>query len=81
MGELERLKIILREKDLPFFEDDEIKFTLESSSSFNEAAYVLLIRKSEDTTINLSGFNVADTSKYFMRLAQMYRPSNSGVLA
>lgn len=78
---IDRLKIILREKDCPFFEDEEISFYLkENQNDFNATAYQLLIIKSETTTLVLSGLEAADTSKYFRRLAQRYRKNNSGVL-
>ena len=47
---------------------------------FNATAYQCLIIKSESTAVVLSGFEAADSSKYFRRLAQRYRPNNSGVL-
>lgn len=78
---IDRLKIILREKDCPFFEDEELAFYLnENQNDFNATAYQLLIIKSETTTLVLSGLEAADTSKYFRRLAQRYRKNNSGVL-
>lgn len=79
---LERLKIILRENDCPFFTDEEIMFYLnENGNDFEKTAYQCLILKSENTTLNLSGLETGDTSKYFRRLAQRYRQINSGVLS
>lgn len=77
---IEELKIILREKDCPFFEDSELEYYLNTYKDFNTAAYYCFIIKSEDTTLSVSGLNCADTSKYFRRLAQRYRPNNSGIL-
>ena len=78
---LEQLKIVLREKDCPFFEDEELEYYLQvNNGDFNDTAYQCLILKSENTTLNLSGFETGDTSKYFRRLAQRYRKSNSGIL-
>lgn len=78
---LDRMKLILREKDCPFFTDEELQFYLvENGNNFNKAVYNCLIVKSEDTTLSLSGLQCADTSKYFRRLAQKYRTNNSGVL-
>lgn len=80
--ELERLKLILREKECPFFSDEELEFQLgENGHDLNKTAYRCLIIKSEDTTLSVSGLQVADTSKYFRRLAQRYRGTNSGILA
>lgn len=79
---IEDLKIILREKDCPFFEDEEIAFYLkQNGNDFNATAYQLLIIKSETTTLVLSGLETGDTSKYFRRLAQQYRSHNSGTLS
>lgn len=81
MDDISRLKIILRENDCPFFEDEELAFYLnENGGDFNATAYQCLIIKSESTAVVLSGFEAADSSKYFRRLAQRYRPNNSGVL-
>lgn len=77
----ERLKLVLREKECPFFSDDELQFYLEENGNdFKKTAYRCLIVKSEDTTLSISGMQCADTSKYFRRLAQQYRSTNSGVL-
>lgn len=78
---IETLKTILREKDIPFFSDDELQFYLDANGgSVENTAYQCLCIKAENTTIQLSGFSSGDTSKYFRRLANMYRPSNSGTL-
>ena len=78
---LSELKIVLREKDCPFFTDEEIAFHYKDcGNDFNKTAYRCLILKSENTTINLSGFETGDTSKYWRRLAQRYRPNYSRVL-
>lgn len=81
MDNLDDLKIVLREKDCPFFEDEELDFYLrQNNNDFNATAYQCLIIKSESTSLVLSGLEAADTSKYFRRLAQQYRTNNSGVL-
>lgn len=81
LGALEKLKIVLREKDCPFFDDEEILFYLsENGNDFNKTAYQCLIIKAENTTLSMSGLEVGDTSKYFRRLAQRYRGNNSRVL-
>lgn len=78
---LEKLKIVLREKDCPFFEDEELIFYLnENNNNFDKTAYDCLVRKSESTALVMSGLETSDTSKYFRRLAQKYRPNNSGIL-
>ena len=81
METLDKLKLMVREKDCPFFTDDELLFYLEENGGdLNKAAYRCLILKSENTTLSVSGLQCADTSKYFRRLAQKYRTTNSGVL-
>lgn len=81
MDSIERLKLVLREKDCPFFSDEDLQFYLsENGQNFNKTAYHCLIVKSEDTTLSISGMNCGDTSKYFRRLAQRYRINNSGTL-
>lgn len=81
MDDVGRLKIILRERDCPFFEDEELAFYLaENGGDFDATAYQCLIIKSENTALVLSGFETSDTSKYFRRIAQKYRKTNSGVL-
>ena len=81
MEALDKLKLMIRERDCPFFTDDELLFYLEENGGdLNKAAYRCLILKSENTTLSVSGLQCADTSKYFRRLAQKYRTTNSGVL-
>lgn len=81
LSTIERLKIVLREEDCPFFSDEELKFYLEENGNdFNDTAYRCLLLKSENTTLTLSGFEAGDSSKYFRRIAQRYRRTNSRVL-
>lgn len=80
MTALEELKIITRENDCPFFTDEELMYYLEKNKTVEQAAYQCLIVKSENTTLSVSGLSCADTSKYFLRLAQRYRKNNSGIL-
>lgn len=81
LNDLDKLKIVLRESDCPFFNDDEIEFYLnENGGDFNKTAYQCLIIKSENTTLTLSGLEAGDTSKYFRRIAQRYRENNSRIL-
>lgn len=81
LSQIEKLKIVLREKDCPFFEDEELSFYLqENKGDFDDTAYQCLMIKSESTALVMSGFEVSDTSKYFRRLAQRYRKTYSKVL-
>lgn len=78
---IDRMKIILRESDVPFFSDEELQFYIdENSGDVNAALYQCLLVKSEDTTLEISGLSCADSSKYFKRLAAKYRPNNTGTL-
>lgn len=78
---IDSMKIVLREKDIPFFSDEELQFYLSANGwNVNDALYQCLCIKAENTTMSLSGFSTGDTSTYFRRLANMYRPSNSGTL-
>lgn len=78
---LEKLRIILREDDIPFFTDEQLAFYLdENGGDYKKTAYQCLLIKAEDTTISISGLDTSDTSKYFRRLAGRYRPSSSGIL-
>lgn len=77
---LDRLKFILRESEMPMFTDEELQTYLNNSESFEIALYELLLLKSENTGLQVSGLSIQDTSSYFRRLAQTYRPHNSGVL-
>ena len=81
MSTLEDLKIVLREEDVPFFTDKQLEFYLkENGGDYRRTAYQCLLIKAEDTTLSVSGLDLADTSKYFRRLASQYRPNNSGIL-
>ena len=77
---LDRLKFILRESEMPMFTDEALQSYLDTSDSFALALYELLMLKSENTGLQISGLTIQDTSSYFRRLAQTYRPHNSGVL-
>lgn len=81
MQAIDELKVILREKDCPFFSDEELVYYLEKNSNdLNKTAYHCLLVKAEDTTLNISGMTAGDTSKYFRRLARRYKTNNSGIL-
>lgn len=80
-SQLDNLKLILRERDIPFFSDDELEFYMsENGGDIYAAAYQCLNIKAENTSLQISGLTLADTSQYFRKLAAQYRPSNSGIL-
>ena len=71
----------IREDALPYFEDDELTYYLEKHhGDVDAAAYEMLILKSEDSTIVLTGMTTQDTSDYFKRLASRKKRYNSQTL-
>lgn len=80
-GYIDELKLNLRETDCPFFTDEELEqYYQKNSGDIRKTTYECLVTKAQDTTLSVSGLSCADTSKYFLRLAGMYEPNNSGVL-
>lgn len=77
---LERLKFILREAEMPMFTDEQLQKYVDATGSFDLALYQLLMLKSENTGLKVSGLEISDTSNYFRKLALTYRPHNSGIL-
>lgn len=78
---IKTLKTVLREADIPFFTDEDLQFYYDlNSGNLNDTLYQCLCIKAEDTTLSVSGLSTADSSKYFRRLANMYRPNHSGTL-
>lgn len=76
MEHIDQLKKNLREKQVPFFEDEELEYQLErSGNDVDVATYNCLIIKAEECSLNVSGLSLADSSAYWLRLASMYRPN------
>lgn len=82
MGEIQELKLILREETSPFFTDEEIAYYLnKNNGNINNAAYECLLLKAEDDSIALpGGLTLANNSEYWLRLAKKYKPNGSRVL-
>lgn len=81
MTDVERVYKEIREEQSPYFEDGDIEYYLEKNHGNIEATiYEMLIIKSEDSSLSLSGVNTKDTSGYFKRLASKYKQFNSGTL-
>ena len=71
----------LREADCPFFTEDDINYYLaKNGGNVEDTLYEMLIIKSEDSTISVSGLSTTDTSKYFKRLASRHKSFNTGIL-
>jgi len=77
---LNKVKLILREKDIPYFSDDEIQQYSDLYPDEKRLLYELLLIKSQNNSLNISGITTNDDSQYFKMLAQRYRPNNSGIL-
>jgi len=81
MTDIERIKKEIREEQAPYFEEDDFQYYLDKNGgNVNDTIYEMLIIKSEDSTISVSGLNTGDTSSYFKRLASRYKRFNSGIL-
>ena len=64
-----------------YFEEDDFQYYLDKNNgNVNATIYEMLIIKSEDSTISVSGLSTQDTSAYFKRLASRFKPFNSGIL-
>lgn len=84
MTDVEKIQCIrkeIRENQSPFFEEDDFLYYLKKNNGdTNATIYEMLIIKSEDSTISVSGLSTQDTSAYFKRLASRYKPFNSGIM-
>lgn len=84
MTDVEKIKYIrkeVREAQAPYFdEDDFLHYLNKNNGDVNATIYEMLILKSEDSTISVSGLTTQDTSSYFKRLASRYKQFNSGAL-
>ena len=74
MTDVERVYKEIREEQCPYFEEGDIEYYLEKNNhDVNATIYEMLIIKSEDSSLSLSGINTTDTSGYFKRLASKER--------
>lgn len=81
MTDIERVKKEVREDQSPYFEEEDFEYYLDKNDGNVDATiYEMLIIKSEDSTISVSGLSTQDTSAYFKRLASRYKQFNSGNL-
>lgn len=80
--DIERIKREVREAQAPYFDDEDFEYYLaKNGGNVDDTIYEMLIIKSEDSTISVSGLSTADTSAYFKRLASRYKRFNSGILS
>lgn len=82
MEEIQELKLILREESSPFFTDEELAYYFKKNNQdVNLAAYECFLLKAEDDSISLpGGLQLANNSKYWLRLAKKYKPNGSRIL-
>ena len=84
MTEIEKIDFIrreIREIQAPYFEEEDfVHYLNKNDGDVNATIYEMLIIKSEDSSISVSGLSTQDTSSYFKRLASRYRRFNSGIL-
>ena len=82
MDKLKELKINIREKQIPYFDDEELQYYLDKNNgNVRKASYECLIIKAETTGLNVSGLTTKDSSSYFKMLASNFEDTNSGVLS
>ena len=84
MTDIEKIEYIkkeIRDTQSPYFdEEDFLHYLQKNNGDVNATIYEMLIIKSEDSTISVSGLSTQDTSAYFKRLASGFKPFNSGIL-
>ena len=84
MTDIEKIAYIrkeTRETQAPYFsEEDFLHYLTKNNGDVDATIYEMLIIKSEDSSISVSGLTTQDTSGYFKRLASRYKQFNSGVL-
>lgn len=81
MSMIDDMRVILREDDIPFYTNEELNFYLNKNKGvFDDAVYECLIVKAESTQLQVAGLVLQDSSAYFRRLADRYKPRHSGVL-
>lgn len=72
----------LREEMIPYFsEEDIIHYLKKNKGDIESTIYEMLILKSEDSSITVSGLTTQDTSSYFKRLASRHKKFNSGIIS
>lgn len=78
---LEQLKDLTDETadDPRLFTDDKLTAILSRhGDDIKAAAYEVLVRKSQSTTLTMAGTTLPDQQKYWLRRAAMVRPNRGG---
>ena len=72
---LEVLKFNLQEKEYPYFEDEELKFLLESNNNdvFKAAYKGCLLKAVADDQIEVSGIKLNSNREYWLTLAEKFK--------
>ncbi len=85
MTDIEKIKYIkreIRDTQSPYFdEEDFLHYLQKNNGNVDATIYEMLIVKSEDSTISVSGLSTQDTSAYFKRLASRFKQFNSSILS
>ncbi len=76
MGEIQELKLRLREESSPFFSDEELDYYLnKNNNDLDKTTYECLLLKAEDDSISLpGGLQLPNNINYWLRLAKQYKP-------
>ena len=78
MTALEELKVICREDDIPFFTDAQLSYYLEKAEGdIENAAYVCLCIKAEDTTLSVSALTLLTLASTSGDLPQGIAPATA----
>lgn len=82
MGEINELKLRLREESSPFFSDEELEYYLKMfDNDLDKTTYKLALMKAEDDSITLpGGLSLPNNSSQWKRIAAMYKPNESRCL-
>lgn len=79
--DINEVKARLRESEIPYFEDSEIEKQISlAGGDLDTATYNLAILKSQNCSLSISGLSLPDSSQYWLRVAQMYRPSQTTIV-
>ncbi|CEO04852.1 Uncharacterised protein [[Clostridium] sordellii] len=82
MGEINELKLRLREESSPFFSDEELAYYLKMfDNDLDKTTYKLALMKAEDDSITLpGGLSLPNNGSQWKRIAAMYKPNESRCL-